>query len=42
MAKLGYTNVVHVEGGLRQWCGEGLPVVGKDIESWKKKAAMLP
>jgi rhodanese-related sulfurtransferase len=42
MVELGYTDVAHVEGGMREWAGLGWPVEGTDIESWKAKAAMMP
>jgi hypothetical protein len=42
LVELGYTDVVHVEGGMREWAGLGWPVEGEDIESWKAKAAAMP
>ena len=38
----GYTNVSHIAGGMREWCGRDLPSVGEDTEAWVKKAAMMP
>eukprot|EP00241_Pyramimonas_parkeae_P011782 CAMPEP_0114252668 /NCGR_PEP_ID=MMETSP0058-20121206/15962_1 /TAXON_ID=36894 /ORGANISM="Pyramimonas parkeae, CCMP726" /LENGTH=184 /DNA_ID=CAMNT_0001366623 /DNA_START=298 /DNA_END=852 /DNA_ORIENTATION=- len=38
----GYTNVVHVDGGMREWGAKGLPNEGKDPEAWAKKASMMP
>ena len=38
----GYTNVIHVEGGMRDWGAQDMPVVGEDIEAWAKKASKMP
>eukprot|EP00854_Cymbomonas_tetramitiformis_P015049 gene15049-17785_t len=38
----GYENVLHAEGGLRDWARLEMPVVGEDIEAWVQKAAMMP
>uniref|UniRef100_A0A7S0RJQ9 Rhodanese domain-containing protein n=1 Tax=Pyramimonas obovata TaxID=1411642 RepID=A0A7S0RJQ9_9CHLO len=38
----GYTNVNHIDGGMRGWCAKGLPNVGEDTEAWVKKASAMP
>lgn len=38
----GYENVLHADGGLRDWARLEMPVVGEDIEAWIQKAAMMP
>lgn len=42
MKDAGYTNVIHVSGGMREWGAADMPVVGEDIEAWAKKASMMP
>lgn len=42
LAEQGYTNVVHVEGGLRDWARDEMPVEGVDVEAWKAKASAMP
>lgn len=42
MAQAGYKNVLHVEGGLRTWCLDELPIEGEDTDAWIKKVASMP
>lgn len=38
----GYTNVKHVNGGMREWGASDSPIEGQNIQAWIKKAAMMP
>eukprot|EP00238_Polyblepharides_amylifera_P002344 CAMPEP_0196593336 /NCGR_PEP_ID=MMETSP1081-20130531/75367_1 /TAXON_ID=36882 /ORGANISM="Pyramimonas amylifera, Strain CCMP720" /LENGTH=193 /DNA_ID=CAMNT_0041917293 /DNA_START=117 /DNA_END=698 /DNA_ORIENTATION=+ len=38
----GYSNVVHVDGGIREWGEIGLPLEGDNLSAWKEKAGTIP
>ena len=42
LLEAGYTNVSHVDGGLRVWGTVGCPVEGTEPGSWQEKASQMP